>query len=107
MKLLVILKPCPFCGGKARISFNDAKFGGQNYIGDKKLKYRVQVICNKCHSRGKPIMTDWLINPNPYCINNDVPDGWKGKEQAKVFTPYINAAAEAWNNRKDGDGNAD
>lgn len=104
MKMLVALKPCPFCGGKARISFFDAKFGGQNYIGDKKLKYRVQVICNKCHSRGKPIMTDWLINPNPYAMIGTIVPNTRSEEQAKIFVPYIDKAAEAWNNRKDGDG---
>ena len=104
MKMLVILKPCPFCGGKARISYHDEKFGGQNYNGDKRIKYRVQVICNKCHSRGKPIVTDWLINPNPYTFRGYIVPNTRSEEQANVFRPYINKAAEAWNNRKDGDG---
>lgn len=48
------LKPCPFCGGKAKISFKDYRFCGYNGIGDKKVMYRVQIICNRCRSRGKP-----------------------------------------------------
>lgn len=63
---MIELKPCPFCGGRAAVSFKDAGFGGQNYNGDKRLKYRVQVICNKCHARGKPITTDWIVNATPY-----------------------------------------
>lgn len=105
MKLLVILKPCPFCGGKARISSKDVKFGGWNGVGDRRVKYRIQVICNKCHSRGKPITTDWMINPEAWVINGFIPE-WntEAKEKAEEFKPYINMAAEAWNNRKDGDG---
>lgn len=29
------IKKCPFCGGNAKVSFKDYKFGGQNYRGDK------------------------------------------------------------------------
>ena len=86
------IRPCPFCGGKAQISYRDVKFGGQNYLGDRKVKYRVQVICSRCKSRGKPITTDYLINPNPYV----------GRKQ-RPFEPYNIQAIEAWNNRKDDD----
>lgn len=82
------LKPCPFCGGKARIHFKNYKFWGWNGMGQRKLKYRVQVICNKCHSRGKPIVTDWLIDASPY---------WA--KHAETFAPYIEKAINAWNTR--------
>lgn len=85
------IKPCPFCGGKASLSFRDVGFGGQNYLGDKKRKYRVQVICNKCKSRGKPITTDYIINGNPYC-------------DQKPFEKYNMVAIDKWNTRKEGDG---
>ena len=98
-KVQIELKPCPFCGGKANYSFLDHSYGGQNCLGDKKIKYRVQVICGKCHSRGKPILTDWLINPNPWSMNADAPEGWKQREQAESFAPYMEKAAQAWNNR--------
>lgn len=39
------LKPCPFCGRNAKISFKDYRFIGYNGIGDKKVMYRVQIIC--------------------------------------------------------------
>ena len=60
------IRSCPFCGGRGRVSFKDARFAGQNYRGDKKIVYRVQIICNRCASRGKPIRTEPMINPRPY-----------------------------------------
>ena len=96
------LKPCPFCGGKAKLSFKDVKYGGTNYRGDKKLKYRFQVICNKCHGRGKPITTDFLVNPNPWNShyanrnygNNKYVDG-----MTEMLAPWAEEAIEAWNRR--------
>ena len=97
------LKPCPFCGGRGKVSFKYYAFIGQNYIGDKKVKYRVQVICNKCRSRGKPVITDALINPNPYisrwwnCGDGTSP---KGSIQTELFEPYVKEAVDAWNRRQ-------
>lgn len=85
------LKSCPFCGGKAKISYKDYRFYGRNAFGDVKKKYRLQVICNRCRSRGAPIITAWLINPNPYALFR--------KDQAEMFAPYIERAVEAWNRR--------
>ena len=97
-------KPCPFCGGKAKVSFRQYKYFGQNYFGDKKLKYMVQVICRKCKSRGKPISTDWLINPNPGIIQPYEKPGTSFKNQADKFSWYIEKAVKAWNTRaKDGE----
>ena len=56
-------KDCPFCGGNGNLSIRQGKFYGFNGIGDKKMKMVLQVICNRCHSRGKPITTDYLVNP--------------------------------------------
>lgn len=63
---MIGLKCFPFCSGKGKISFKDYKFYGFNGVGDKKQKYRIQVICNRCKSRGAPVATDWLVNPRPY-----------------------------------------
>ena len=95
------LKPCPFCGGKGKLSFKDYAFFGQNCIGDKKIKYRLQVICNKCRSRGKPIITDWLINPNPYRTDYAIPVYPYSvlESQNAMFAPYVQRAIEAWNRR--------
>lgn len=85
------LKPCPFCGGNGKLRFKDWRVYGWNGRGDVKKKYRLQVICNRCHSRGRPIVTDWLINPNPYALFR--------QEQADMFAPYILVAEEEWNRR--------
>lgn len=109
------LKPCPFCDGRAAVSFKDAGFGGQNYNGDKRLKYRVQVICNKCHARGKPITTDWIVNANPYITRfyleqtkaraRWLQDEYSAKqiEMTKTFEPYVKQAIDAWNRRQNND----
>ena len=99
------LKPCPFCGGKARISFKDYRFYGWNCITHKKIiSYRVQVICNKCKSRGKPIITKSMENPMPY-ITEWWSSHYSGSDIAKAeterFRPYIENAIEAWNRRVD------
>lgn len=80
------LKPCPFCGGKAKISFRQGQFFGWNDFGDVKMRYRLQVICNRCHSRGKPINTQWLVNPKPHT-------------HPEQFTEYVEKATNAWNRR--------
>jgi len=93
------LKPCPFCGGKAKVSFRQSDFMGRNYYGDRKLKYITQVICNRCHARGKPFKTDYMINPYPW---NTI---WNGHLDDTVnttqFRPWVEKAIEAWNRRKE------
>lgn len=103
----VELKPCPFCGGTGNLSFKDYAFGGQNYLGDKKIKYRVQIICNKCKSRGKPVVTHFMKNPNPYISQfwskkYEYSGGYSSAEtrrQDNLFAPYVEMAIEAWNRR--------
>lgn len=53
----ITIKQCPFCGSNsARVNIKQVAFLGQNEVtGAKKLKCRSYVVCNKCHSRGKPI----------------------------------------------------
>ena len=96
------LRNCHFCNGNAKVSFKDYAFYGRNGLGDKKVKYRIQVICNRCRSRGKPIITDWLVNPNPYISKwGNCGDGTspKGSVQTEMFKPYVEQAIEAWNRR--------
>lgn len=96
------IKPCPFCGWKGKVSFKDYKFSSKNFNGDIKIKYRVQVICNKCRSRGKPIITDWLLNPNPYISewgNVYSRNSLKCEEQTNMFRTYVSLAIGAWNRR--------
>lgn len=51
------LLPCPFCGHE-NISINgrQVRFIGQNEFGVKRIKISRYAVCNKCHSRGKPII---------------------------------------------------
>ena len=108
------IKHCPFCGGNAKVSFKDYKYGGKNFNGDEKISYRVQVMCNKCKARGKPIITPMLINPNPYRsqyylsnLKNSCASLYNcgRKEDDEMFMPYIEQAISAWNTRKERENN--
>ena len=92
------LKPCPFCGGKGKVSYKDYRFGGWNGKSDSRRKYRVQVICNRCRARGKPIITDWIVNFSPYQTAYWCADS-RNTEATNTFAPYIERAIEAWNRR--------
>ena len=78
------LKPCPFCGGGARLSQRQMRFFGQNYIGQKKIKYGEQVICGRCHARGT-LFSRIVIFPS--------------KDHQAAFRWLEESAAEAWNRR--------
>ena len=55
--------------------------------------------------RGRPIITDPLLNPKPYNTkwgNIYNPEFAKCREQTELFEPYVNKAIEAWN-RRNGD----
>ena len=57
------MKTCPFCGGNARVSHREIRYYGINYLGEKKKKIAVQVICNRCKARG-PVVTETIIDPD-------------------------------------------
>jgi len=82
------LKPCPFCGGNAKISWKDIAFAGQNDFGFKRRKFRCRVTCNKCHAHGSPVTTDWI-------------DGMRPIYDKPPFTEYAKGAIELWNERKE------
>lgn len=94
-----IMLPCPHCSGNGKVSFKDHRFVGQNMRGDKKLVYRVQVICNKCRSRGKPVFTEPIINPNPYITkwgNCYRAESNVCKDETERFSLYVmNAISES------------
>lgn len=46
------IKPCPFCGGKGKITLRQLRTYGQYTTGQRKIKYAQQVICQRCHARG-------------------------------------------------------
>ena len=80
------LKPCPFCGGHARLNYRQTKYYGQNCFGAKKIKFTGYIVCNKCLSRGKPVS---VISDRVNCR------GWSDELKEKMFP----LAAEAWNRR--------
>lgn len=97
-----IVLPCPHCSGNGKVSFKDHRFVGQNMRGDKKLVYRVQVICNKCRSRGKPVFTEPIINPNPYLTkwgNCYRAESNVCKDETERFSLYVMNAISEWNTR--------
>ena len=67
------LKPCPFCGGEAKVTKDRDCWGHGEFV------LKVYVMCKSCHSQGKPI------------YDRDV---WP-ENQMEV------EAIEAWNRRAD------
>lgn len=84
----ITLKPCPFCGGRAKLSRRQVRFLGRNYMNpaQTKITYGQQVICNKCHARG------------PYFSETIIGDKWGPSAK---FMKLETAAANAWNERKE------
>ena len=64
------LKPCPFCGGKAKMTKRQIRYFGMNYKGQKKIRMAVQVRCNRCKARG-PVYTSTLIMPGSESYVNE------------------------------------
>lgn len=81
------LKPCPFCGHeKPKLMFREVDFAGKYENGDKKSKYVFYIKCNKCHSRSKPIKSDYVIGGNPW---SDI----------SRYTIWAGKAMQEWNRR--------
>lgn len=78
----VELKPCPFCGGKAKIRTRQQKFYGQNYEGVKKIRRSAYAACNRCHAHGG--LYTWISYDDS--LREEYPVAYE-------------AAAELWNRR--------
>ena len=76
------LKPC-LCGGKAKLNIRERKFYGWRGDGTKVKDFFVQVICNRCHSRGGLIATKKKGNSLEEVVTNE----------------ERRAAIDAWNRR--------
>ena len=80
------LKPCPFCGGKAKVSYRQYRFKGQYDDGTKRIKFAFYGICNRCKATGG------TVTGEIHC----------GLVQSRDdFRFYEELAAEAWNRRAD------
>lgn len=92
------LKPCPFCGGEAKIIAKQKNFLGWKCSGLKVIEWHIYIKCNKCHSRGKPIRTK-PMEENWYRTKfSDFPIGIM-EEHTLAFEPYVLKAIETWNRR--------
>lgn len=74
----------PFCEGKAKIVRRQMRFLGQNYVGQKKIKYGIQAMCQRCHARGS-LYSRVVIYPS--------------LEYQAAFDWLEEKATEAWNRR--------
>lgn len=83
------LKPCPFCGGNAKISYCDMRLVGVNDFGNKRVRIGVKAICNRCKARG-PLFTGNVVDP------------WtkEGKE-TEAYKFLVQQAEDTWNRRAD------
>ena len=82
------LKPCPFCGGKAKVMYREAEFIGWRGDGMKDKSFFVYVACNRCRARGPLVKSDVIVGKEQYM---------RGFE--RLMTPYRNDAIDAWNRR--------
>lgn len=78
------LEHCPFCNGRAKISWRDSRYYGQNNFGSKKIKFASYGMCNRCKAKG-PTVTAIIVT--------DVNDTHEN------FKNLFARAAEAWNRR--------
>ena len=91
--MVINLKPCPFCGGTAKPSIRFAHRTEYRPSEQKHAKkYIVQVICNRCYARGKPIK-----------FYSTVRSVWEiPRLQPNVqVEPWVKLAEECWNRRAD------
>ena len=92
------LKPCPFCGGKAKIVSKQKQFIGWRCNGLKVIKWLIYIKCNRCHSRSKPITTGPMEENWNRTKFSGFPIGVR-EEATLAFEPYVLKAIEAWNKR--------
>ncbi len=89
--MIIELEKCPFCGGSAKPSIRNThrtQCIPSEYV--RATKYIVQVICNKCHARGKPITF--------YSTLSSVWDIPRLQPLVQI-EPWVKLAEECWNRR--------
>lgn len=61
------IKPCPFCGSTSvRVAYKDLLVVAENELGQKKIKAKSYVMCNKCFARSKPFIITAEKYNQPY-----------------------------------------
>lgn len=88
--VLPIIDECPFCGRdqtKLIFEYEKGYAPRKTYLGTVVRKYRFQVYCTHCHSRGTPVVTPYI---QELITTADVPES---------LQEYAEKAIEGWNTR--------
>lgn len=88
--VLPIIDECPFCGrDTAKLVFEPEKKCAprKTYVGTVVRKYRFQVYCKHCHSKGTPVVTPYI---QELITTADIPES---------LQDYAEKAIEGWNTR--------
>lgn len=83
------LKPCPFCGGEARIMPRFIYKKITNSEAPIEYHYRIYALCQNCHAMSYPI--DAVVNQY---TPHDTTD-----EAQSAYEPFMARVIEAWNRR--------
>lgn len=99
------INSCPFCGGRAKVTAREYKFGGWNGWGESRRKYQVRVMCNRCHAYGPCINTGWVKTTwknwklgYRVALEDVAPFEWAEKTAVEKWNEPGRAMMEAWLN---------
>ena len=79
---MIELSPCPFCGGKAHLKGKVIRFFGQNYYGDKKIRYGMYGYCGRCKARGGLFAATLVLKGGRFTPDDK---NWLGENAIKLW----------------------